>query len=199
MKTLFFAVAMSLAAELPGLAAETDIGFRFFDGVKVSTFAVDTSAGSSPIKVKKNGTTYGVMTVAVTDPDATKFRVKMANGTVKALKKYNPAKWYQTPKGGADCAVFCAGLGKTLKTSPEGNGCVSGETRAKSAFDNGITFYNGCWSSCYPDPGPKSTFQTWCSYCANDCKGLSKHWGCWTPGQKKDCDGTDATVACFCG
>lgn len=71
-------------------ATDLDVGVRFFDGVSVTTAAVEPAATSaSPIRVRKNGQNYGVMLVDPTHADATKLRVATSSG-IKAVKKYRP-------------------------------------------------------------------------------------------------------------
>jgi hypothetical protein len=43
---------------------------------------------TSGLRIAKNGTIYQIAVVDITDPSATKIRFKMANGSVKALRKY---------------------------------------------------------------------------------------------------------------
>jgi len=91
-------------------------------------------------------------------------------------------QWYQA--NAKNCPTFCAGLGKTNTTSPEGARCISGEMRPASAVAAGIKFTYGCWSSCAPMTGTVNS--------------SSDGNYCYTPNQKRDGDGTDLTVGCFC-
>lgn len=186
-------------------AEEVDVGLRMHDGTKTEKLAADDKPSASPMKFKKDGATYGVMLVNPNDPDATKGRVRLASGETKALKRYNPAKWYQAPyNADMSCSDFCASLGKASRPSPEGSVCTSGETRRKSAVEQGIQFVHGCWGGCCAGSGCaafRANTMTLCTKCDNGpCGTLPKtYWACWFQGQKKDCDATDAVVGCYCG
>lgn len=195
------AVLALLASAGPARAQESDVGLRIHDGSGVQRVAVEPG-GASPLKVRRGGQTFGVMLVALNDPDATRVRVRVG-GNTRAVKRFNPAKWYQAPYNTANCVTFCRGLGKNSMPGPEGHFCASGEMRPKSAIDQGMRLVHGCWGACpfgfvgYPRPGS----QTSCGSCDNGpCDTLpGNFWACWHATQKKDCDATDAVIACFCG
>ena len=63
-----------------------DIGLRAFDGAQVIRIAVDNVSSSYPLRIHKNGATYGIVLVDVSDPDASKFRIQTSAG-MKAIKK----------------------------------------------------------------------------------------------------------------
>jgi hypothetical protein len=89
-----------------------------------------------------------------------------------------PGQWYQANQ--KKCTSFCKQLGLKTATSPENARCASGENRFPSA--EGIISYSfGVFGA------PKHSAQT-----------LSHGGFCYAPGQKKDNDKTDRTVACFC-
>jgi VCBS repeat-containing protein len=62
-----------------------DIGLRAYDG-GVIKIAVDHVSNSYPLRIYKNGTTYGVILVPTGDPDASRIHIQTASG-VMALKK----------------------------------------------------------------------------------------------------------------
>jgi hypothetical protein len=92
-------------------------------------------------------------------------------------------RWYQLAKEG-DCPAYCTGIGRANVGSPEQSRCMSGEVRPASGVAQGITFPNGCWGGCAPQPGPIVS------------ASLGRY--CYYPGQTKDADVTDITVGCFC-
>jgi hypothetical protein len=64
-----------------------DAGLRAYDGTAVVKFACEPPGQlSSPIRINKNGTNYGLLLTATDSPDATKFRVQTSSG-MKALEK----------------------------------------------------------------------------------------------------------------
>ena len=70
-----------------------DIGFCGFDGIKTNKFACELpgigGVYSSPFRITRNGTNYGVLLVPTNSPDASKFRIQTASGT-KSLMKLLP-------------------------------------------------------------------------------------------------------------
>ncbi len=66
---------------------EEDIGLRMFDGTNIVTIAAEPSGTlTSPLRIAKGGTIYGIILVDVTDSDASKIRIETNSG-IKALKK----------------------------------------------------------------------------------------------------------------
>ena len=111
--TLLTVVLMTFVA--PAHAQDEDIGLRMFDGVSVDSAAVKAGA-ASPMKVYRDGQAYGVLLVSPADPKATKTRVKMADGTIQAIKKYTPCDRQPLepiPPGG-----ICLGSGWCDKSGP---------------------------------------------------------------------------------
>ena len=69
------------------LGSDIDCGYRVFDGTATVTIACEPPGlVTSPLRIGKNGQTYGIMLVPVDDPDATKQLIKTGLG-VKALKR----------------------------------------------------------------------------------------------------------------
>ncbi len=64
-----------------------DIGLRVFDGTQIVRIATDyVSPTTYPLRIHKGGTTYGIVLVDPSDPDASKIRIQTSSG-IKALKK----------------------------------------------------------------------------------------------------------------
>ena len=64
-----------------------DIGLHFYDGSKIIKIACEpTSSLTSPLRISKNGTTYGIVLVDSSDLNASTFRIKTSSG-IKALRK----------------------------------------------------------------------------------------------------------------
>jgi len=61
-----------------------EIGLRYWDGSQVQEIPVLTDYANCPIRIVKNGVTYGVPTVDVSSPDALPIRVKLPSG-IEAL------------------------------------------------------------------------------------------------------------------
>ncbi|MFH0833811.1 MAG: hypothetical protein V2A63_00265 [Patescibacteria group bacterium] len=64
-----------------------DIGLRIYDGGSIIKIAAEPGVAISPLHVFKNGTVYGIMLVAISDPNASKIRIQTASG-VKALRTF---------------------------------------------------------------------------------------------------------------
>ena len=65
----------------------TDCGLRAYDGTKVITIACEpTGTLTSPLRIRKGSTTYGIVLVDTTDSNASKIRIKTSSG-IKALRK----------------------------------------------------------------------------------------------------------------
>lgn len=74
------------ACEVQSLSpAGLDIGLRLFDGTANITIACETPA-VSPLRIAKGGTTYGIILVPTSSPDASKFRIQTASGTKSLMK-----------------------------------------------------------------------------------------------------------------
>jgi hypothetical protein len=64
-----------------------DAGLRAFDGTAVIKLACEPANQSiSPIRINKNGTSYGILLTPIDSPDASKFRVQTSSG-IMALKR----------------------------------------------------------------------------------------------------------------
>ena len=93
------------------------------------------------------------------------------------------SKWHNAH--GQDCSTFCRGLGGVNVNSPDGFACTSGEVRPLSAIQAGVDYSpTGCWRDCRSPMGGAGA--------------ASVGGRCYSPGQKRDNDGTDVTVGCFC-
>lgn len=64
-----------------------DIGLRLFDGSQTIKIAIEpTGTLTSPLRIAKNGIVYGIALVDISDPRASKMRVKTSSG-IKAIMK----------------------------------------------------------------------------------------------------------------
>src|SRR4030042_491979 len=71
------------------LAQDQDIGFCLrVDGENVPIAVRPETVSTSPLKIYKDGAIYGIELVDVSDQSATKMRISLPSGTVKAIKKY---------------------------------------------------------------------------------------------------------------
>lgn len=66
-------------------AEEEDIGLRMYDGASTVPIAIETTL-TSPLRIAKDGTTYGIALVDLSDSSATNFRITTNSGT-KAIKR----------------------------------------------------------------------------------------------------------------
>ena len=80
--TIRFDMVSVYGTALPPVSA-IDIGLRVFDGHTNSRIAMEPSPGTpaSPMRIRKNGTNYGVLLVATNSPDASRVRMT-ASATV---------------------------------------------------------------------------------------------------------------------
>jgi subtilisin family serine protease len=68
--------------------AYIDIGLRFYDGTNIVSIACESEEIlTSPLRIAKNGVIYGIVLVDLSDPHASKIKIKTNSG-VKALRKY---------------------------------------------------------------------------------------------------------------
>jgi len=68
-----------------------DIGLRVYDGTSAIAIAIACEPQgtlTSPLRISKNWQTYGIALVELTDPMASKIRIKTSSG-IKALRKFN--------------------------------------------------------------------------------------------------------------
>ena len=103
----FFAVFTFLIVNVSAVSAAVDCGFHFKDSsaiVKASCEPAGTL--TSPLRIRKNNTTYGIELVDLANASATKMRIKTAQG-VKAVKKYNPVCQCSYPPVGGPYASYC--------------------------------------------------------------------------------------------
>jgi len=64
-----------------------DIGLRLYDGTDIITIACEPPGTlTSPLRISKNGTNYGILLTETNSPDASKFRIQTSAG-VKAWMK----------------------------------------------------------------------------------------------------------------
>ena len=65
-----------------------DIGLRIYDGSQIIGIACEPAGTlTSPLRIRKGTTTYGIVLVATTDANASPIRINTSSG-VKALRKY---------------------------------------------------------------------------------------------------------------
>ena len=64
----------------------SDIGLRAYDGMGTVKIACEVGTATSPLRISKNGTTYGILLVATNDTTASKIRIPTSSG-VKAVMK----------------------------------------------------------------------------------------------------------------
>ena len=68
-------------------AGAVDIGLRMQDGAATIKIACEPPGDlASPLRIRKNGETYGILLVDPASPDASHIRIRTSAG-VKALKK----------------------------------------------------------------------------------------------------------------
>ena len=72
------------AFEVQAVAA--DIGLRAYDGTAIIKIGCEDGPLTSPLRISKNGATYGILLVAPDAANASKFRIQTTSG-VKALMK----------------------------------------------------------------------------------------------------------------
>jgi len=78
----------SLRFEYLNLPPVIDCGLRVFDGTSVIKIACEPAGTlTSPLRIRKGDTTYGIILVPVTDANASKIRIQTSSG-IKALRKY---------------------------------------------------------------------------------------------------------------
>jgi len=67
--------------------AYVDCGLRAYDGTTIITIACEPAGTlTSPLRIRKGSTTYGIVLVDPSDPMASKIRIKTSSG-IKALRK----------------------------------------------------------------------------------------------------------------
>jgi len=72
----------------PAPPALIDCGLRVFDGTSVIKIACEPAGTlTSPLRIRKGDTTYGIILVEVTDTNSSKIRIQTSSG-IKALRKY---------------------------------------------------------------------------------------------------------------
>ena len=77
----------SLAVRVYGNSSTADIGLRAFDGTSTIKVACEPAGTlTSKLRVSKSGTTYGILLVTPTDPNASKVHIQTSTG-VMALQK----------------------------------------------------------------------------------------------------------------
>ncbi len=58
-----------------------DIGLRAYDGTTTNKLAAEGGIPTSPVRINKNGTNYGIVLVSTNDPNASNFRIQTSSGT----------------------------------------------------------------------------------------------------------------------
>jgi len=89
-----------------------DIGLRLAEKVddytnEIVPIAIEMNPNLSPLKIAKNGTIYGVSLVDPSDPSATKARIKLISGVVKALRRFTEGKIFNDQSAFAQ--GYCSG------------------------------------------------------------------------------------------
>ena len=75
------------AVEVQGVAVEAvDIGLRAYDGTGIIKIGCEIGSATSPLRISKNGTNYGILLVATNAANASRIRIPTASG-VKAVMK----------------------------------------------------------------------------------------------------------------
>jgi len=68
---------------------ETDIGLRLYDGIEVISVAVEEAGTlTSPLRINKDDTVYGILLVSIYDVLASNFHIETSSG-IMAIKKIN--------------------------------------------------------------------------------------------------------------
>jgi hypothetical protein len=63
-----------------------DIGLRVYDGTSVIKLGAQPGSPTSPIRINKNGTNYGVVLVATNDLSASRVRIQTSSGTQSLMR-----------------------------------------------------------------------------------------------------------------
>lgn len=67
--------------------SDVDCGFKGYDGASIVAFACEREgAVTSPLRIRRNGVTRGIILVNTTDSKASKFKIMTSSG-IKAIKK----------------------------------------------------------------------------------------------------------------
>jgi hypothetical protein len=79
--------SLMLTPAVPPPPAAVDIGLRIYDGTTTNKLAAEPPGQlTSPFRINKNGTNYGILLVATNATNASKFRIQTSSG-VKAVQK----------------------------------------------------------------------------------------------------------------
>ena len=118
---IIFLIAYTINVGLSSVSADSfiDIGFRISQKIDAETneivaiAAEPSGTNTSPLKISKNGSVYGLALVDPTDIAATKALVKLASGQIKALRKFTvtaiPTHNFQDQSG--DATGYCSAQG----------------------------------------------------------------------------------------
>jgi len=63
-------------------APSVDIGLRVFDGTNIKKIAIQNGTATSPLRINKNGTTYGILLVPTNNPTASKIHIQTSAGVM---------------------------------------------------------------------------------------------------------------------
>ncbi|MCK9614188.1 MAG: hypothetical protein M0R48_01640 [Candidatus Omnitrophica bacterium] len=147
---LFICVASTIRA---ATMVTQDIGLRLRDGVENVPMAVQpVAASTSPLRIYKNGTIYGIKLVPINHPAATKVHIKLPSGQVMAIQRGCGKPWYTN-----------AGLGSLNSTT--GVYTFSGGAAGEAKLVNCWTYY-ACGTSagstdCFPAASSCSHNDNW--------------------------------------
>jgi uncharacterized repeat protein (TIGR03803 family) len=81
-----FGTVFRLALNSSSGAPPLDIGLRVYDGMATNKIAAESGTPTSPFRINKNGTNYGILLVDTNSPNASKVRIQTSSG-VKAWQK----------------------------------------------------------------------------------------------------------------
>ncbi len=102
-KSFYIALTILMFLLIPcaySQAADIDIGLRAYDNGQITPIACEEVTPTSPLRISKGNTTYGVVLVDPSHPQATRIRmlIPSGSGVIKAWKKFytcsGPVKVY---------------------------------------------------------------------------------------------------------
>ena len=131
-------VLLSLGGTRKGFCI--DIGFKMNSGKGIVTFEAEPAGTlTSPLRIKKAGTTYGIVLVATNDANASSARIKTSTGT-KALKLFRPIITVGQSYGGG-IVVYILQPGDLGYVTGETHGLIAATSNQGAA----IAWWNGSY------------------------------------------------------